>query len=63
MLKVRANVKLRNALVEKEEKLMKNINSSESIGTDQISANFLKNFFNPFIAIYLSEIISLSIKV
>ena len=63
MLKVRANVKLRNALVEKEEKLIKNINSSESIGTDQISVNFLKNFFDPFIAIYLSEIINLSIKV
>ena len=63
MLKVRVNVKLRNALVEKEEKLIKNINSSESIGTDQISVNFLKIFFDPFIAIYLSEIINLSIKV
>ena len=63
MLKVRVNVKLRNALVEKEEKLIKNINSSESIGTDQTSANFLKIFFDPFIAIYLSEIINLSIKV
>lgn len=42
MLKYRTNFKLRNALAEKVEKLIKNTGSSETIGLDQIAAIFLK---------------------
>ena len=58
MLKYRTNFKLRNALAEKVEKLIKNTGSSETIGLDQIAAIFLKGR-DPFIVIHLSEIINL----
>ena len=61
MLKNRVNFKPRNVLVKKVKKLMKNTDSSKTIEIDQISAIFLKYAY-PFIAIFLSEIIKLSVK-